>query len=159
MLSKQTTSRYLTTSTSVNSEWLLAINFFVAFNEIVISTFFLSPFQHTVLKLYQTKNEEVLREKKGLIVADHNLKECITHKINWETDATWRSLNTYIVVFNLRVIWIKSFIYHSDYNTLASYVLLPNFNHIVSWAIIPVLKCKKNNNKQTKQDNYLKILS
>ena len=79
MLSKQTTSRYLTTSTSVNSEWLLAINFFVAFNEIVISTFFLSPFQHTVLKLYQTKNEEVLREKKGLIVADHNLKECITH--------------------------------------------------------------------------------
>lgn len=42
------------------------------------------------------------------------------------------------------MIGIKSFIHHSNNNTLTSKVLFPNLNHVVCWAIIPVLQYKDN---------------
>lgn len=62
----------------------------------------------------------------------------------WDTNALLAGIYTYIVVSNLWVIGIKSFIHHSNNNTLTSKVLFPNLNHVVCWAIIPVLQYKDN---------------
>ena len=77
-------------------------------------------------------------------IAFLNLPVAISWFEKWDTNALLAGIYTYIVVSNLWVIGIKSFIHHSNNNTLTSKVLFPNLNHVVCWAIIPVLQYKDN---------------